>query len=407
MKKFGKLIGLLLMIILTLTIYYTHIHSLTDRFAQFEIEHVTGDEKVIEDVSIYGDLQGAVYSHEPLKLSIDGTTYLREEPLFKRYNFYYEEEYALEIQKKYRNFMRGKLIDEDALYETNEYIYYVDIPMNRWGIVDGYIELSVLHKPTKKQKTYEIESSKLEGYPLVTATYVNDDEVHIILEDETYNTVTGEFESMTALFYTFDLGEEQLVAKEDLSLNASTDYGDVFRILPNDETKPTKFLITQSAFEFIEKESNDEIHVEEKGELISVYEWDLQTKELTDIFDHLPSEAGIPIAYSETAIVFADLINNQAHFNTYNIKEENITDSLSIELKGQNISYWDLYDGIERDGYFYSLFGRDIYNESTIVVVQLSSLELVYEGEIVSTVESQQSSLEQIDANFYKLTIYN
>lgn len=389
MKKYSKLTILVLVIIITLSTFYLQMGNVTSSFAQYEIKTVEGDESMIENVVVKGDYYASYVNYEQFKLTKDGTHYLRDEPFLKRLDGYYVSDQVAQLQNGNRKFMRMKNSEVNTYFETDDLIISAEIPYTRWGTFKGHLELETYNRQTNEQNTYEIEAPDLLDYAMVEKMYMNEDKLYIPVINMEYDIDTDEEVTRLSVF-VFDFTEKTLVDSFDVTLSDANYYSDFTEIFVNDENNPTEMVITGVFIDYeeLEETTEDEGTPDENEEfreyveLTVIKKIDLQTNEVSDIEITDGIKNGVPIAFNGTEIIFANAEGNNLVYSTFNIETGEMAEKLKVETNVEFVSMWDFEGNIIDDRKVYTLINNEYESSATLVVIDIDTNELLYQGTI-------------------------
>lgn len=412
MKKYWKLTVTVIVIIVTFITFYTHTTSISKSFPQFTVETIEGDESYAEPIVMSGDYYSSYTMHEPLKITKDGTTYLRDEDFITRMYPFYNSLYIDKLQTEYRSFMRGK---EDAPYsfaETDERLFYATLLYNRFGIPMNKIELEVLDKTTKQAETFSIvleENVDLFGY--VSKVVAFEDEVSIVVQSEDYGD-DGTIERTNTRFYIFDVVKQEVVHHEMIPLDHENEYPEYFNVLVAEENgKPIGLALAATKIEYVTVDG-ELIHGEEALEHGITYEmaetktlqlYDFATKKIEEISLENYPLIGYPISYSGGNVVFLNVENKEMTFKTYDLSKKEVTKEKRIPVDLSYVSLWEIVQGVSKDHLYYSYMMTEDYKSGFIHVVDTETLELVYKGEITSEERAPLKDYEEITIHSLEL----
>lgn len=414
MKKYSKLIVLLIVITVTFSIYYLEENTLSEAFAQFHMKTIEGDEAIEEQVVIKGDFYSSYNTGEVFKITQQGTHYLRDESFFDRMDAYYIPEKVKQLQQENRRFMRMKSEDHNAYVETEDMIIYADIPYTRWGVLKGYVEVETYNRDTKETHRYEIDAPELVDYSMIENVYIRDNHLYISVLNMSYD-VAAEQDRTLVYVFDFNLEKETLDETYKITMEELFDYSEMTKVFVDDENNPTKMLISGTGIEYETIENQEKTFSESpenEGEEIDeeiigfqrLKTIDLQTGKTSNISLDQIEKNSIPIGYTGDEIVFVQIDRNSLVYHLYDIATQQVTKTLPIEIKANYISLWDLEENIINDHHVYTLINHDAENRGTLIAVDMKSLELTYKG-IVEPKAHKQSMKDPIDVYFHTLEI--
>src|SRR5690625_2262754 len=254
MKKYWKLSLLTIFIIIAFTVFYMGAGTVSNSFAQLEVQKIEGDEKAVKDLSINGHLFTGMIG-ESFRVDQQGTSYLRDESFIKRLRGYYQDVKIEHLQKDYRGFMRGKQENSDYYFEDEDILAYGAIPYNLLSYENYTFEIAVLDKQTGDEVSFTLPVPNRGDYWYVEphGVFVDGNELSLVTVNDILNN--NEMEETSVHIYTFDLGKEQLINEEVIdSLNSAvTENGHhSIDILINEKSEDGQLFIIESLVEYID-----------------------------------------------------------------------------------------------------------------------------------------------------------
>ncbi len=379
MRKYWKLIGISMFILIGISMFYMNASSVSKKFVHFKFATVEGNEEAVERLVINGDLYKGMNGYEPFRVSNEGTTFLRDEPFSKRLVGYYPDSYSEGLQKEYRSFMRGKQAARSNFYETDELLAYATTSYSFWSFDAYEFEIAVLNKQTNQVVAFTPAIPNREEYWYVDSygVYVDENELSIITLNEQAND--PEVESASVHIYTYDLGTEKLINEEIVgSLDSSSNengYNDIHIVVVDENV-----VISQQEITYIE--AGEEFGYEQvKPEKVISY--NVKTKAREDYTMSENKDMGMPFTMNNEDIFFANVLNQKLEIARFNLKENKIIKKAAFEVSANYLSIYDIYQGLVSDGkYYFVPSTQEVSDASTITVIDLDSLTVDYLGKI-------------------------
>jgi len=202
--------------------------------------------------------------------------------------------------------------------------------------------------------------------------------------------------------YTFNLEKERLMSEEVIdSLNSAPEengYNDI-SLLINETSDKDELFIIESQFAYVEP-SEDQAFFGETVTVKKVIKYNLQTEETEDISLPEDGDLGIPFAYSDGELHFANIVSNQLNLSNYDIDEKEVTEHLQIEtVYSQALS--DIFQTLVRNGKLYFVPSpQDISELTTITVVDLDTLDINYHGKVEYVSPPESNAEANIHFNY-------
>lgn len=400
MRKYYLLIVLCLTIVIVFTTFYIKSLSVSNHYPTYTFETIEGDETVIKDFVIRGDLHLGHLHMEPFQVDHEGTTYLRDEPFLKRIN---TASYDLEmdrLQKEYRSFMRGKERSTAFFFESEEVLAYAATPYDLFDYENYEFEVAVLDKETNETTTFfvPIPDRKDFWYVDVRGVHVMENELSIVsLNDRE----TDDGDSRTEIhIYTFDIEKKELI-KEEVTTELTSVYPEngysTVNVLMNEQSDGESIILYQVKVEYTESEEEMEVG-EERITIVSLLKYNLKTGKIEEMSLPEKENIGVPIAFDGETLHFAGMEKGGISFTNYSTANKTFSAPLTIAT---NIDYYhidELTQALVRDNklYFMPSFMEEI-NKHSLFVIDLEKLTKEYEG----IIENKNPSFTNSNASVY------
>ncbi|MBM7692727.1 hypothetical protein JOC77_002158 [Peribacillus deserti] len=399
MNKYWKISIIIALTIMTIGAFYTHSAYSSTQLPQFHIKEERGNSELIKNVAISAFYM--VDSHgEGVSIEQNKTTYDSEKSFFEQFNRDYArtDSTIKQLQKKYRNFMRGKL-NISSFYEDKQLLAFADIDNNTGNGSRSFIfNISVLNKKTGNSTSFKYEIPSPEKYN------------HIYVEDVQYfgkelKVLTRSYQQniggQDVSKYIFDIPNEKLLSKEEVFAGSKTllEYSLIPNIDPIQPSKYAVFSISEPVYEPEETEAPEPPKPKEK-ELV-VYDLE-QNKKLDTIFpkeiQKINTDAIQPYVDGSTAY-FAEEADQKVKLTAFNLETGKIDNeiTLPIDLKGK----YNEMRVVVKDGKFYLLVkNHDMQTANVkIMIADIKTESIVFEGRLAADKNMRQSlrSLELYD----------
>ena len=370
MKKYRNSVAILLVALLSLSIFYVSQAFSSSDLSDFYIKQTNGNSKFLDTLTLKGDY-GLNGHYEEFTITKEGTKYLSELPFFQQLDYWEKDLTTAEIKdltKKYASFMRGKRFD-NQLYNDSTQIIYVDSNYDfsaSSGIHDIRLKIDQLNKKTKETISFEakLPNQGNGGYIDIYDVQLITNELRVITQSSSNN----EYGPNMVHEYTFDLEKEKLIDdKSILITEKQTDqyYYELYSLTDLNPTQARSHFIFQS----------NKVHLEEDAEKSvsnDLYVYNYKTGVLdklklpNDLTKQLLQDNGsyYSLAYDENSLYAATIKDENAsktvHMVKYNFENQKITKNhiiqLNSEIYEQNITLYQdklylTYRGEEKKPY--------------------------------------------------------
>src|SRR5690625_2727021 len=348
MRKYWKSIFLFAFIIVTVGIFYIKASTVSDNFPQMKFQKVEGDEKVVDNLMVNGDLYMGMFNIESFRVDSQGTTYLRDESFPKRLEGYYKDLHIDHLQQEYRNFMRGKATDPDYFYEDENQLAYGSTPYDIWSFDNYTFEIAVLDKQTNDTVSFSLPIPNRGDYWHVEpySVFLEGNNISIVTLNDIMNNEM--LETASAHIYTFDIEKEQLVDEEVIGTLEYSNTGDGYSEISIIQDGKT-FIIAESILTPIEYD--EELgYYEEAGTLNKLIKYSMDTQEVKEIAVLENEELAIPFAVNGNQLHFANVQGKQLTLTNYDIEKQEISRELEVTEIDSYMSVADIFQAKVEEG---------------------------------------------------------
>lgn len=388
-KKYWGLWAIIITSTIAIVIYYVHMETSK---INLEWKTVSGEEKIVEDLSIKGHLftpyQEDYFSSTPNNFERSS----QENVLLSNGLSIYQHERLNRFIDEYQSFMRGKSMDDSLYHETDEKIIYTSVDDEEENLL-----IELLDKQTKEVYKFEYPFENIEGsYISVNSTEYVEDELYIIISSLDINGEAGE--NYEYYLYTIDMKNNQLVEERKIIGKEDQEKTDIIQLIDDTFTENQKVVM-------FEKYNSSELisYTNENGEYVSERLMDDSDVEdvrqlfLLDLINNEKIEIPNTIALGSNHIIrnqFVYYLREEAearYIEQYNINKQEI-DTIAT-LNGEDTGYGTLLQ--EKNGYMY-IANLNSNLEINLEVINIENGDSSYKGHIVVSELSEQLLKEQI-----------
>ncbi|HET6871848.1 MAG TPA: hypothetical protein VFH42_02555, partial [Sporolactobacillaceae bacterium] len=143
MKRYWKLIGMMLAILLCIGTFYTRLAWSESRLPSFVLNTQVGNKKALGDFVINGRFTNGSSGYT-LKINQYGSQLLNESSMFTQLSNFTQPLEIQYLQKNHRNFMRGKNRNLDNFYVDQNRVVYASLESkNPSGLIPRDYQLQV------------------------------------------------------------------------------------------------------------------------------------------------------------------------------------------------------------------------------------------------------------------------
>ncbi|SFB05836.1 hypothetical protein SAMN04488072_106118 [Lentibacillus halodurans] len=213
MKRYWRLIAVILLVVLTIGTFYIQSAIAANGLQDITVEKVSGNEDEMEPVTISGSYMLGNAMDESVQVDVEGTTYGSEQSFFKRFRNGFFHERILQLQQAHRNFMRGKGGSISSYMETADTLAYANV-INQTMPGRGEIkfDIAVLDKKNDETTSFTVPVPNRAMYAQVQVQDVQmtDDELHVMTRN--YPRDGGE----EAHLYRFDIPDQDITGDDTM-----------------------------------------------------------------------------------------------------------------------------------------------------------------------------------------------
>lgn len=381
MRRYWKLIGIATVVVLTIGTLYVQSIVAKATYPNYFIETKSGDEQLLTGLVIHGEYQEkdeVVYN----TITKDGTVYQADYGYIDLIlgNHYPNKLQAL--QKKHRNFMRGKE-DLDSFSENDEVLVYVNMDWTwttEYTVEDVTFEVDTLQKDSKNKTSFDIPIPKQESIDYMYVLHVNvlNDTIQVVTQKSVY--IDGNYEDSLHV-YELDMSTKKLLSDAMIEFPGINQNYDAHAFLmdSNHENQSNDFLF--SAEEYSENELTDEGYQNKKeNQEFILYNLETNTQEVIGLSEEIDLEF-TPELYMDQTIYFTKETEDAYQIIGYNIDDEQIETDYTI----------DLNEGLDAKGMRVNVDGEYVYmynplksksSDALFTISHIKTGELLYEGSI-------------------------
>lgn len=408
MKRYWKLTTLTIFIVVIIGALYIQTSLATSRFPEFVIKHQSGDKAEVKPLKLIGNYEANEMNYVYTEITDQGTSYRNYE---SSYLYLLQEDYLQsemkDLIKNYRSFMRGK--QDEQIYSffedqnnlafaglKSEYVYSQN---GRWTY--SFV-IDVLDKKTKKNTAFELAIPEDEQYNYLNIQGVQfiNDELKIITTNEPLSN--NEYYSQEEIhIYTVDLDTQKIV--EDLEISSTTadlesnQWHSIYGVYKGADIGPNKYFVLQE--EIREEVMLDDDYYDHQTIASQYIVYHFESGEQESI--HLPDEYGVelyPELLNGSTIYFSRDTDDGIEIIGYDLENKQIQSEQTFALPqaGDNIFSQSL---IMDDKIYIVQHQNEGIVDSTILIGNIETGEVLYEGSIELTTAGKNQQVEKMHIN--------
>lgn len=394
MKRYGKLIIIVTLVILSFGIYYIQPIFAAETRPEFIIKAKKGDKTLIDNISVEGYYQASNFYGMGTETEItkDGTTYYPTQSyLSQLQGSVSDNEKMTQLQKDYRSFMRGKEPSLVNFFEDDSILAYVEITTDYLSAVTENSEflIEVLDKKTNDVLSFSIEFPKAADYYSI---YVEDVQVannKLLVVTNGYSISSGNGPDEQHL-YSIDLPNEKIEKDEKIQLDLidpkDKEIQYVELLNAGNDIHSSEFLVYQVVLDVAQTEmyvENDIITLPVFG-LIGV---NIETGEqfLIDVSDEVGNQAlGNTLPMENSTLYFYKTNDTTLSIYSYSLDQKELVEVESVELTAEQLATLKTDVVLQvKDGVVFFIESSNVKDRNMqIIAIDSNSGELVFEGAI-------------------------
>jgi len=385
MKKYWKIIVVLIITVITVGTYYIRSSFASRTVPEFEVKKISGDEKELQDPIIYGEYNvGNIY--HSFKILNGKTINLNHESIIRKITEL-PSQFEM-IMEEHKNFLRKKVLIPENFFEDKTWLAYAEYQLeNSFNGMTNRNEflIEVLNKETDETVAFEVSIPDSENYYVIN---IND----VQLMNGRLKVLTNNYRgdgSEEAHLYVFDIKEKMLIRDNVILKNSEEiENGKWTSFSINNDSlslKPSEYALF--LLQRVQEEMNENTkEVEEKILASECYVYNFE-KEVLEKINH--EELGMVEAASlhNSTVFLQNQIDNRLEVVPYDIETGTWREKLlfNVPQTSENTDN----DHIHTDPFITVLNGKiyiihAIDDGYSIFIGDLSNGQSLYEGKIVA-----------------------
>jgi len=323
-KKYWRLILLATVIVFSVGVYYVQAKIAADRFPDFAIRKVSGDEREAEPIYIDG-FYNEGNKEETLWIRAGGSEYWRQRSYFDRLEGGNFISFTKHLQKKYRNFMRGKEENDAYYFEDRDFVGYAAIETNLlrgFEPTDFAFTVACLDKKRKDTVSFRLPVPDRERYTMV---YV--EKVHVMNGVMKVMTTNERSDGSTEdHVYTIDWRRKKMLNDEKIFSFVNDDGGSGYMtafVVKDDRKRRDRYAVfAKMRVEDVEGEDGQTITNTKNVEL-AIYDLETGERKKIGLPEKNVAEAK-PALVSGSTLYFQKLAENGIQIIAYDLEKGKI-----------------------------------------------------------------------------------
>jgi len=395
MIRYWKIISVTALIALIIGIFYIQSAFATNNLPEFAIETTSGNEEEVNRLKLHANYVDSD-SRQPLEITTEDTTYMKDLSFIDLLSNFHHDPKMKQLQEDYRNFLRGKEKTATSYFENEKMLVYAG-PLNQ-NMNNFILDIEVLDKHSEEVSSFQIKLPEQNNNDFMSI-----EEVQAANEELKVFTRKRNDNGQTYHVYHIDLESQQLVDNKEIASTSQDGY--ISMINAYDDIGPKQYIVIEIQMRNVQQTDGEYVQEHLGTELIAYHVETGEQKKLA-----LPNELQELIQNSsvtgttfitESLIYFSDVTENGLTVTTYNMDTEQVENSQTVELPNNNISRQYLKDG---KAYLISQTEEEMEQQPGLMIVDLNSGEMLYEGQIKMTTPGTEKEMFRLEIS--SLEIY-
>lgn len=410
MRKHWKLITLVILMLVTLGVFYTHSSLAALKYPEFKIKTLSGDESEIENSVLYASL---VDNEENVfaEITSKGTDYLGNYSYLDSLLMWDESTEVKRLQKEYRKFMRGKNGYLNQIYEDENVLAYVEMKMDYSNTGNYQLTYSfyvdVLDKATNQSRTFTVPVPENQNYNYVQVHQIQvmEGQVKVVTVNDLVRSVSeAGYDSYhdEIHLYSINIKNEELVRDDillDLPKKDNTSFG--IDVLDRENESGVGDYIAyhvQSTELGLVDETDGSYEAGMTESRLFLY--NLKTMEQKEV--NMPSgydEELYPELLSAEYIYFSQDIEDQLDLIQYNFNTDEVEEQYVFELLNSGETSQSNYAIMNEKIY---LMNQPVIGEvaTDVKVADIKTGDVLYEGVVEISKANKNNKLYEIHMDY-------
>jgi len=406
MKKYWKFTATIAVIVFSIGAFYVNSALSAPQYPEFAIQTQSGDIEEIESLVLEGGYhEGFVmsYTNTHFKITSEGSEYRDGGSLIDQVRGQ-PSPIIKDLQKKYRDFMRGKGQNIDLFFENDKSIAYADVKYNMSASPsrDFKFDISIFNKDDGNTTSFNINVPDTS-----VAEYIYIEDVQLIgneLKLITHNTIRkNESFFNEKHIYTLDISAGTITSNEKI-LSIPQEQGNSYVDARLINTNPLQanenlvFLTTQSNFE----EGTDGLR--ESSSSIELISYNLKTQEKETIVVPESLKDSQVSFLDDSTIYFSKFSEQSLVVTPYSIENNQAGSEFTIQLSDAISNEGPPPIIIVKENKLYAVSSiSDFKTNASVAVINAKTGESLYEGEVVR--KNIPKNTQEFELYIYEMSV--
>ena len=378
MKRYWKLISVVLVIVLGIGIHYYQSATAASNNPQFFINKISGSSDEGNNIKVFGEISTTEGYHGNLYIDEEKTVYQKEISYLEDLNGMFFTPELKRLQNDYRYFMRGKDLRPVQFFEDETYIAYMTTDMvfsgENFGPSKTTFRGEVLDKQTNTVVAINesMPNQNVYDYAFVEDVQMINGDLKVVVR-QSKRVVDGDQYSEEIHVYTFDTDSQMLI--NDETLVSETNGQDILSDF--DDIDYQEYLVIRNSND---KEITDgsESTKETNSELIA---YNFESSKLIELSIDKEQLKYNNIIINDSKVYMFKISKDSLETLVYPIDEGKLLSTKTFKMNGLEEGSNPIIK-IENNKLYVINTKKDRETEASIVVTDLKTWKPLYEGAI-------------------------
>jgi hypothetical protein len=403
MKRYWKLISILLFTVTVIGMFYFQASTAASNSPEFSIKMVSGSDEG-KKLSVFGEYNDRGSFQDSVQINESETIYRKEISFIDSLNgVFFQSPEIRQLQREHRNFMRGKEVNPSLFYEDEAYLAYANITsdFDEMGPSDFKFEIEVLDKGSKKVTVINesIPNQNTYNYAFVQDVQKIDGKLKVVVRIE--STINQDVESIEEIhLFTFDLNSralfgDDILASSDKSQKDENISRTHFIVLNDSENIDSEKYLLSKIEKVEDVPYRDGFSTKEIDSKFTLYNY--ETNEQKELFNEKQQLDFETVSIYGSTIYLMKKTVNGLEILPYQIESGKFSPKQTIQIKISEERDSPIIKLKNNKIYIVSPY-KDLKTDAVILIADLKTWKTVYEGRI------EQSNSSEIKED-YSLSI--
>lgn len=388
MKRYWKTLSIAILIVLTIGIFYIQSSLAKSNYPDFFIETKSGDEEIAKNLTVSGRYVEKGKDETIIDISADGTSYINNFSYIELLLGKQEDKEIIDLQNKYRSFMRGKEIYQNFA-ENEDVLAYADLNIDftpEFRVNRATFEVEILEKDSEHQLEFSapISIENKTDYLYITHVNISNDVINIFTEQSIYE---DDVFANNTYVYRLDMSTGKLLGEQKIDF--LDDYDGSYPIF-DEQDSTNQYVLLVSDMYGGEQLTEEDDQPEKISQEMVVYNMEENEQKRLELPEEINLDFNVVSLVEETIYLRSER-DDAVQIIGYNMESEQIETNYMMDLNQRPNDSFDLVIG-EYVATVSPLKSNVV--DAVIKVAEIKTGNILYEGSIEINPEEQVENYE-------------